>query len=77
MNEKRKPGRPAVHLDGADRQAAYRERCAHRSAVAEAALFLTTKPTPDFVRLMVERLLAQARDPAEAKADLLAWINRM
>lgn len=68
-------GRPAIHLDGADRQAAYRDRQAHQAALGEAAVFLTTNPTPDFVKVMIGRLLDRASDPAAEKADLTAWLQ--
>lgn len=71
---RRRAGRPAKHLDHADRQAAYRERQALAAAEGEAAKTLIAKPTPAFVLLMVKRLLDQAQDPAAAKAALLGQL---
>lgn len=70
-------GRPAVHLDGAARQEAYRERQAGELAKGKALIAITDAPTRAFVRLMVGRLLTQAADPEaerQALADYVAGI---
>lgn len=73
---KRSRGRPAVYLDGADRQAAYRERQADEAALGQAAQALIARPTPAFVRLMVGRLLDQATDREAVRVELAAYLAK-
>lgn len=71
---KRARGRPAVYLDDADRQAAFRERRDNEAALGQGARALIDRPTPTFVRLMVDRLLDQAADPEAVRVELAAYL---
>ncbi|PWC89817.1 hypothetical protein TSH100_04040 [Azospirillum sp. TSH100] len=67
---KKRRGRPAVHLDQADRQAAYRERQANAQALGEVARQALDRPTPAFLKRLIARALDQADDPEALRADL-------
>jgi hypothetical protein len=69
-------GRPARYLDGADRQAAFRERRADEAALGEAARALIGKPTPAFVKLVIDRLLDQATDREAVRVELAAYLAK-
>jgi len=73
---KRPRGRPAVYLDAADRQAAFRERRDNEAALGQGARALIARPSPAFVRLMIDRLLDQAADREAVRVELAAYLAR-
>lgn len=68
---KRGRGRPAVHVDGAHRQAAWRERQQIEAAEGWLALQRIERPTLPFVQQLVGRLLERADDPAAVRRALM------
>lgn len=67
-------GRPALYLDAADRQAAFRERREIAVLKGEAAVAMTDQPTLPFVKLLVDRLLAQSSDPERVRVELACYL---
>ncbi|MBP2310452.1 hypothetical protein GBZ48_35150 [Azospirillum melinis] len=72
---KKRRGRPAVHFDQADRQAAYRERQADAAALGAVARQALDRPTPAFLKRLIARALDQADDPEALRVDLAAYLN--
>lgn len=68
---KRGRGRPAVHVDGAARQAAWRERQQIEAAEGWLALQRVERPTLPFVQQLVARLLERSGDPAAVRRALM------
>lgn len=68
-NERKKPGRPRLYLDDADRQAAHRERVAERLTQGEMLKEIFDRPTPKLIRHLAAKYAARKDDKALAGAD--------
>jgi hypothetical protein len=72
---KKRRGRPAIHLDQAARQAAFRERQADAATLGAVARRALDRPTPAFLKRLIARAIDQADDPAALQADLMAHLK--
>jgi len=69
-----RPGRPAIHLDGAERSRAYRERVQDRLALGDAAAAILENPTPLLLTRVAERLVRRATSQTEAASTAIAAV---
>lgn len=68
----KKPGRPRLYLDDAERQAAHRERVAQRLTEGEMLRTIFDLPTPALIRHLAEKYAARKDDKALAGAEFAA-----
>lgn len=63
-------GRPRIHADDAERQAAYRERQALAHTKGEMALVIIERPTLALIRYAARKLAERAEDKAHMGAEV-------